>query len=383
MRTEAAALAVGLVLLTGGAAHAGPSDPWVRAWGANGVGQLGNGSTLAQPTPAAVRGLPRGAVRQVAGGGWNGPSSFAVALLTDGTVRAWGAGTDGRLGDGTTVNRPYPVTVTGLAGVTEVAASAGAGYAVRGGRVLAWGDNTYGQAGDGVSGGSRTRPVAVQSLDRVKSLAAGCDHVAALREDGSLWSWGRNHVGQLGIGTTTDRATPQRVPDLTDVVSVTAGCHHTLALTADGTVKAWGRNWDGQLGNDSTTDSPVPVDVRHLTDVAAVYTGGYHSLAVLDDGSVRAWGWNGSGQLGDGTTVSRTTPVPAAAPAEVLSLAAGRDHTLAVLADGSVAAWGDNTDGQLGDGTGRSSSAPVTALPPGSGTTGVTTSLSWNSSYAY
>ncbi|MFE5943905.1 RCC1 domain-containing protein [Streptomyces sp. NPDC056480] len=392
IRRASAALALALPVMlavpwTPAGAAAAPSDPWVRAWGLNNTGQLGNGSTLDQQTPSTVTGLARADVRELAAGGWNSPTSFAVTLLNDGTVQSWGGNTNGQLGDGTTTARSFPAAVSGLSGVTEVAAGATFAYAVRGGRLLAWGDNTFGQLGNGVTAASTDppagRPVSVQSLNKVKDIAAGCSHALALREDGSVWTWGRNHFGQLGLGSTTDRNTPRRVPDLMDVVEVAAGCHHSLVRTSDGTVKAWGYNTNGQLGNDSNEHGSAPVDVKHLTDVARIYAAGYHSFAVLDDGQVRAWGWNGAGHLGDGSTVSRTTPVPVPGLTDVTALAGGYNHTLAVLADGSVLAWGDNTSGKLGDGTTTNSPTPVTVLRPGSGTTRVAASKVSGASYAY
>ncbi|SEC33036.1 chromosome condensation regulator RCC1 [Streptomyces sp. TLI_105] len=380
------ATALALMALTG-QAYAEPSDPWVRAWGLNSAGQLGNGSTLDQQTPSAVTGLARDDVQQLAGGGLSDVTSFAVALLHDGTVRSWGGNSAGQLGDGTTTSRSFAASVAGLSGVSSVTAGGNFALAVRGGRVLAWGDNSYGQLGNGASAAANapatSRPVRVQSLDKVKDIGAGCAHTVALREDGTVWTWGRNSNAQLGDGSTTDRNTPGRVAGLSDVVGIAVGCHHTLALLADGSVRAWGRNANGQLGNDSTEASPVPVPVHHLENVASVHVGGHHSLAVLDDGGVRAWGWNADGQLGDGSTVNRTTPVPVPGLTGVTSLTGSWKHTLALLDDQSVLGWGDNGSGQLGNGTTSPSLSPVTALPPGSGTTRVATSTSWKTSYAY
>ncbi|MGW4055682.1 RCC1 domain-containing protein [Streptomyces sp. NPDC004779] len=369
-------------------AHAEPRDPWVRAWGLNIGGQLGNGTTLDRTTPGSVTGLARADVRELSAGGFNSNLSFALALLTDGTVLSWGGNTSGQLGDGGTAQRGFPAAVAGLSGVSTVAAAGGPfALAVRDGRVLAWGTNAYGQLGNGLTtpdgAGSTTRPTGVQSLDGVEDVSGGCEHSVALRKDGTVWTWGRNSVGQLGNGGDTDRNTPQKVPGLDDVVAVAAGCLHTLALTADGTVKAWGHNAKGQLGDARTEHSKVPVDVQHLDGVAKVFAGAYQSYAVMRDGSVRAWGWNGLGQLGDGTTTDRTTPVPLPLPDGVLEIAGGWQHALAVLADGSVVAWGDNGNGQLGNGTTAASLAPVTALPAGSGSARVAASVANKSSYAY
>ncbi|MFD9242015.1 RCC1 domain-containing protein [Streptomyces sp. NPDC059556] len=320
-----------LVLAATAPVHAEPRDPWARAWGGNGAGRLGNGTLVAQQTPAGVQGLARADVRELAAGGGNDTDSFAVALLDDGTDLSWGGNGSGQLGGGTTVGRPFPAAVA-LSGVSDVAAGLNSASAVRGGRVLARGDNAFGRLANG-SAEASPRPAAVQSLDKVRDIASGRSH--------------------------------------------------SLARTADGTVKAWGYNSNGQLGDDSTEHGSVPVDVQHLTDVARIYAAGYHSFAVLDDEQVRAWGWNGAGHLGDGSTVSRTTPVPVPGLTDVTAMAGGYHHTLAVLADGSVLAWGENTLGQLGDGTTTNSPTPVTALPPGSGTTRVAVSKVFRTSYAY
>ncbi|WP_328942209.1 chromosome condensation regulator RCC1 [Streptomyces sp. NBC_00250] len=384
----AAALALASLAASPALAHAEPRDPWVRSWGLNIGSQLGNGTTLDQTTPGSVVGVARGDVRELSAGGFNSNLSFALALLDDGTVLSWGGNTSGQLGDGTTTQRGFPATVAGLSGVSSIAAAGGPfALAVRGGRVLAWGTNAYGQLGNGLTtpdtAGLATRPVAVQSLNKVKDVSGGCEHSVALREDGTVWTWGRGHLGQLGNGAYSDRNTPQKVPGLDDVVAISAGCAHSLALTAEGTVKAWGRNNKGQLGNDSAEDSPAPVDVRHLDGATKIITGAYQSYAVLDDGTVRAWGWNGLGQLGDGTTVDRATPVPLPGLSDVQEMAGGWQHTLAALSDQSVLAWGNNSNGQLGNGTTDSSPTPVTALPAGSGVTRVAASVANKSSYAY
>ncbi|MGW5424077.1 RCC1 domain-containing protein [Streptomyces sp. NPDC003943] len=366
-------------------AHAEPSDPWVRAWGQNNSGQLGNGSTLDQLTPSPVQGLARTDVRELTSGGWAANQVFGLALLNDGTVRSWGGNVNGQLGDGTTVNRGFPAAVAGLSGASGIAAGLDFALALRDGRMLAWGNDSYGQLGDGLPNatGVVTRPIAVQSLNKVKRISAGCQFAVALREDGTVWTWGRNHEGQLGDGTTDDRATPRRVPGLENIVAVRAGCRHVLALTADHTVKAWGRNGNGELGNDSTEPSPSPVDVKLLDGVAEIFAGPYHNFALLDDGSVRAWGANWQGQLGDGTRTDQSIPVPLPELNGVTSLLGGYNFSLALLDDQSVLAWGENDLGQLGDGSTTSSSAPVVALPPGSGTTRLATATSWKSSYAY
>jgi len=137
-------------------------------------------------------------------------------------------------------------------------------------------------------------------------VAAGASHALYVRADGTVWSWGRNAHGQLGDGSTLDRATPVQVVGLTDVAAVASGLHHSLALRSDGTVWAWGANGAGQLGMASATLVTVPARIHALRDVVAVAAGLEHSLALLANGSVAAWGRNELGQLGDGTTTNRS-----------------------------------------------------------------------------
>ncbi|MGW4162293.1 RCC1 domain-containing protein [Streptomyces sp. NPDC004788] len=367
------------------------TDPWVRSWGENAQGQLGNGSTLAQQTPSAVTGIARDDVRKLSGGGTGtgtgaALTAFAVALLKDGTVKSWGANGVGQLGNGTTTGQNFPGTVAGLTGVSAISAGLNHVLAVKGGRILAWGSNTSKQLGTGKDTTDPAKtPLPVQSLDKVKDVGAGCDFSVALRQDGTVWTWGKGDNGRLGTGNNTTRDTPQMVPDVTDVESISVGCEYVLALTADGTVKAWGKGTEGQLGNDTTTDSNKAVDVAYLDAVAKVFATNATSFAILDDGSVAGWGKNTERQLGDGTAANRTTAVVLDQLVGVQDIAGGADYTIAALDNGSVIGWGGNAAAQLGDGTttATTGTAATTALPPGSAITHVSTTMTGKSSFAY
>lgn len=163
-------------------------------------------------------------------------------------------------------------------------------------------------------------PSAKNSQNNISStrirIAAGYAHTAALKSDGTVWTWGNNRYGQLGDGTTIDRTTPIQVKGLTDVIAIAADSPsksvftgHTVALKSDGTVWTWGWNAGGQLGDGTTIGRTTPVQVKNLTDVVAIAAGQGHTVALKRDGTVWAWGYNGYGQLGDGTTTTRTTPV--------------------------------------------------------------------------
>ena len=173
-----------------------------RCWGANESGQLGDGTVTARRSPVAVSGLVSG-VAQVAAGG-----AHTCARLATGAARCWGANGAGQVGDGTTVNRRVPTAVSGLgAGVAQVMAG-GAHTCARltVGTLRCWGTNGSGQLGDGTLV-ARKVPVAVTGVTGAAGLALGSSHTL-VRVDGTggLRSWGRGSSGQLGTGVTATRA---------------------------------------------------------------------------------------------------------------------------------------------------------------------------------
>jgi len=286
-------------------------------------------------------------------------NSHTMALKSDGTVWAWGYNGSGQLGDGSTTDRYTPVEVSGLSGVMDIAAGDSHSLALKSdGTVWAWGYNGSGQLGDG-STTDRYTPVEVSGLSGVMDIAAGDSHSLALKSDGTVWAWGHNRYGRLGDGTTTQRTTPIQVSDLSGVVAIAVGSRHSLALKSDGTVWAWGYNGSGQLGDGSTTDRYTPVEVSGLSGVMDIAAGDSHSLALKSDGTVWAWGQNEYGQLGDGTTTQRTTPIQASDLSGVVVIAAGSGHSLAMQLDGTVWAWGINVYGERGNGTSFIQNTPL------------------------
>ena len=183
------------------------------------------------------------------------------------------------------------------------------------------------------------------------AVSAGQAHALALRSDGSVWAWGTNRDGELGLGTNNLVSAPQRVANVTNIISISAGALHSLAVQSNGIVWAWGLNTDGRLGNGTSTTSTNPVPVSRITNAVMVAAGGNHSLAVLANGQVMAWGSNLGGQLGTGNTISTNQPVQAGSFTNVIAVAAGTNFSLALTANGNVYSWGTNNMGQLGLGT--------------------------------
>jgi PKD repeat protein len=209
---------------------------------------------------------------------------MSYAVRANGTLWAWGLNGDGQLGDGTTANRTTPVRVGNLTDVVDVAGGRDHGLAVLGnGQVWAWGWNRYAQVGDGTTV-DRTNPVRVTGIAAATSVIGGAHHSFALLENGQVWSWGRNYRAQLGDGTTTQRSRPVRVGSLTDVVAIGSGRDHGLAVLANGTVRAWGNNQAGQLGDGTLTRRPNPVTVSGLAEAEVVGGGSDYSVALVGTG---------------------------------------------------------------------------------------------------
>ena len=323
----------------------GSPPPNVWTWGRNEYGTLGNCTTTQRTAPEQVGGLK--GVTDVAAG-----CDHSLALKDDGTVWAWGANFHGQLGDGTTTTyRTGPVKVSGLSGVTDVAAGCSHSLALKDdGTVWAWGLGENGQLGDGTAT-KRTSPVEVSNLSGVTDVAGGGFHSLALKDDGTVWAWGINYAGQMGDGTTTTRTSPVKVSGLTGVTDVAAGGGgHSLAIKGDGTVWAWGPNGAGQLGDGTGTDRTTPVRVSGLSGVTDVAGGGGHSLAVKNDGTVWAWGSNFDYQLGVDTTPYwiRTTPAKVSGISNVVGVSGGTDQSLALKDDGTVWTWGEWHSGNTG-----------------------------------
>jgi hypothetical protein len=229
------------------------------------------------------------------------------------------------------------------------------------GTVWAWGRNKDGQLGDGTTANKST-PAQVTELSEVKVIACGGDHSLALKEDGTVWVWGRNSYGQLGDGTTVAKSTPVQVTGLSGIKAIAAGTDHSLALKGDGTVWAWGYNGLGQLGDGTGNSRYTPVQVQGLSGVKGINGGHYHSLALKEDGAVWAWGRNSDGELGDGTTTNRNAPVQVTGLSGIKTIIGAGNLSLALKEDGTVWAWGDNSVGQLGDGTTTDRNTPVQVI---------------------
>ena len=308
----------GVISVSGGGSNnmALLSNGTVMGWGSNASGELCNGSRTKTDVPMAMSNVSEAAA--ISAGGFD-----SLILMTNGSVMACGENYYGQLGDGTMGgSSALPVEVSGLSGVTAISADGYASLALlSNGTVMAWGENDCGQLGDGTSTTSDV-PVAVSGPGGVIAISAGREYGLALLSNGTVIAWGDNAYGQLGDGTSTDSDTPVPVSGLSEVTAVSSGGDTSLALLRNGTVMAWGDNAYGQLGDGSTTQSDVPVPVGGLHGVTAISAGSWFNLALLSNGSVMGWGRNSVGQLGDGTTTDSDVPVAVSGLGEVAGIAA-------------------------------------------------------------
>jgi len=302
--------------------------------------------------PGASNGL-------VAAGGF-----FDLAVRTDGTVWGWGENKYGELGTGSTSSfSNTPVQVPGFTGAISVAAGFYHSLALKNdGSVWAWGKDGFGQLGNGVFEGLSATPVQVSGLTGASAIATGGFHSLAALSNGSVEAWGYNNSGQLGNGTTTNSNTPVPVSLLNNVTMVSGGAYHSLALKADGTVWSWGANDSGQLGTGTTAASSTPVQVKNLTNVTAIAAGASNSsYALRSDGTMWAWGDNSYGQLGN-SAAGHTATLPVQVPlANLTGIGAGDTFASAIKSDGTAWSWGNNNRNQVGSTacTSKTCSVPV------------------------
>ena len=294
-------------------------------------------------------------------------SGHSCAILDNGSAMCWGLDNYGQLGDGgDATNRNKPTTYVSIEdgqSVTQIYAKQSRTCIVLNDNTAnCWGFNEDGQAGDDSTNTYKSPSAKVQFPDgkRVKSMGMGLKHTCAILEDDTLTCWGLDSHGALGNGNsdTSDKYTPQTITTPSDrkVVKVEPGATHTCILLDDGGVMCWGRDNVGQLGNGDTSDTihapssnvALP-EGRAATDLSV---GDHHSCALLDNGSIACWGQNNYGQLGENTTTHRSIPIYPHLPAgsSAVSVEVGPYNSCAILENSSLYCWEHNHYGRLGIG---------------------------------
>lgn len=337
----------------------------VWTWGANKVNvQLGDNTLVDKSSP----------VQTIAGGtNWQRVAcgyQHTAAIKTDGTLWLWGNNANGQLGDNSLTSRSSPVqTISGGTNWKSVSCATFHTAAIKtDGTLWSWGSGTFGQLGDNTTVTKSSPIQTVASGTNWRSVSCGSTHTAAIKTDGTLWLWGQNFYGELGNNTVTNRSSPvQTISGGTDWKQVACGSGCTAAIKTDGTLWLWGRNTNGQLGDNTTVPKSSPVQtVAGGTNWKSVSCGLYHTAAIKTDGTLWSWGDNTYGQLGDGTAASKSSPVQTiTGGTNWKSAESGGYHSAAIKTDGTLWLWGESGNGQLGDDTTVPKSSPVQTISGG------------------
>ena len=355
----------------------------VSCWGEGGYGQNGDGTNSDRASPGRTSGFGVGRLAVSVSSG----DHHICAMLDSGEVSCWGDGGSGRLGNGAS-SRTFTPVLTSSFGDGRIATSLSVGtyhgcVVLDSGQISCWGAGADGRLGNGETS-NQASPVLTKTLGpSVSSISAGGDHSCALLGNGSVACWGRGAEGQLGDGNTTNQIAPVFVSSFGSgrtAVAISAGLYHTCALLDNGSVSCWGTGWQGALGNGDSGQQNTPILTSSFgagRTAVALSAGHGYTCAVLDNGSVACWGDNTYGQLGDGTTQGRFTPVLTG------SLGAGRtaidvttkeSHTCALLDNGSISCWGRGISGVLGNGSSVNQNTPTLVSSLGVGRTAVAVS---------
>lgn len=333
------------VIAGGFHSHILKSDNTAWSTGRGSEGEMGNGSTLSQSSPVQVLLSNIASIHS----SWRAYNSCAIK--TDGTLWSWGYNNSGQLGNGTTsTSNPSPIQIGTHTNWSKVAC----GYSMKAiqsnGTLWVWGSNNNGALGLGDTT-NRLTPVQVGSGTNWSEVATNGTIVSAftlaIKTDGTLWSWGYNDYSQLGLNTTTAYSSPVQVGALTNWSKVACGYYHSFAIKTDGTLWAWGRNNIGCLGLSDQTNRSTPVQVGSGT-WKYISASNNCSAGIKTDGTLWTWGLNSYGQLGLSDQSNRYSPCQVGTSSDWEQVSLGVEHLIALKSDGSVWSCGSLTYGNLG-----------------------------------
>jgi hypothetical protein len=342
-----------------------PNDPtYLWLTGSNNEGQLGTNNTTDVSSP----------VQTVAGGSnWkqvSGGYEHSAGVKYDGTLWCWGLNSDGQLGTNDIVHRSSPVQTISNAETWESVSCGGFHTAAikDDGTLWSWGSNYNGQLGTNNTTSVSSPVQTVAGGNNWKAAACGYACTAGIKDDGTLWMWGLNSDGRLGDNTVVKKSSPvQTVAGGNNWFQVACGYSYTAAVKTDGTLYLWGSNYDGQLGTNNTTSVSSPIQtVAGGNNWKAAACGSSHTIALDCDGNIWMFGNNNNGQLGNSTTNNCSSPVQIeTASSEWAQVFAGGEGSGSIREDMTLWVWGDNDEGQLGTGNTADVSSPVQTVMAG------------------
>jgi alpha-tubulin suppressor-like RCC1 family protein len=334
-----------------------PTNPYLYSWGLGGFGALGIGNTTNYSSPKQVGSLTTWSIIAPAG-------SSTIAIKTDGTLWAWGFNqTYGQLGLGNTTNYSSPKQVGALTNWLSVVSGNYHTVAIKTNNTLwSWGNNNFGQLGLGNTT-YYSSPKQVGALTNWSKISAGFYNVGAIKTDGTLWVWGYGGTGTNGQNNTTNYSSPKQIGALTtwSLISIT-NSNFVTAIKTDGTIWSWGQNAAGNLGLGNTTDYSSPKQIGALTNWSKTNNLQFNGVAIKTDGTLWIWGSNQYGQLGIGTSGAaayKSSPVQVGSDTTWSVLGGDRNSAAVVKTNGSLWSWGQNGAGELGLGDTANRSSPV------------------------
>jgi alpha-tubulin suppressor-like RCC1 family protein len=331
---------------------------YLYSWGANQNGQLGLNNLTYYSSPKQVGSLTSWSF--IAPG-----TAFTIAIKTDGTLWSWGQNNNGQLGLNNTTYYSSPKQVGALTTWlnAKLACTDNSVMAVKSdGTLWFWGNIGSGASGLGVVTATYSSPKQVGALTNWSNISKSASFTLATKTDGTLWSWGNNPYGQLGIGNITSYSSPKQVGALTNWSNVGAGSVFSVAIKTDGTIWSFGRNNNGQLGLNNTTNYSSPKQVGALTTWTNITTDGYNNaFALRGDGTLWAWGYNNYGSCGQSNTTQYSSPKQVGALTSWSSFTPNfmlYQGANVIKTNGTLWTWGRNHKGQLGLGNQTYYSSP-------------------------
>jgi len=351
--------------VAGNVSYSSPFAGELWAWGENGYGTMGVNDRTTYSSPIQVGTDTNWSVLNNSGS----EAQMGMGIKSDGTLWTWGRNSNGALGHNNTTNYSSPTQVPGTWLVpnddlpyndrTGTIASRNSTQAIKSdGTLWTMGYNEFGHFGFGSNGDQLSSPTQVGTDTTWKHITTGRDSgFVSIKTDGTLWSWGRNGNGTLGLGNQTSVSSPTQVGSDTTWLGVTMQAQTTQAIKTDGTLWVWGGNGYGTLGLNNTTSHYSPVQMPGTWRNCGC-TVADSQLAMKTDGTLWAWGRNEYGELGVNNRTNYSSPIqiPGTTWVNITASRAG-STVLATKSDGTLWSWGANQKGILGQNQGPSITA--------------------------
>lgn len=338
---------------------------WV--WGANGNGELGDGTAALKSSPVqSVSSVNNWKCVTFATGGNLG--NMSGGIKQDGTLWMWGYNPNGGVGDNSRVSRSSPVqTLSGGSNWNSVSIGTHSAAIKTDGTLWLWGLANNGQLGNHSIASASSPVQTVSSGTNWRQVSVSPFHSAAIKTDGTLWLWGFANQGQIGNNSRANQSSPvQTISGGTNWKQVSSGGASTASIKTDGSLWLWGYNLQGHLGANNILNQSSPVQtISAGTSWREVESGGTHTTAIKTDGTLWVWGNGTFGRLGDGVAVNRSSPVQTISGGTNWRTVSAGVFTAAIKTDGTLWTWGVNTFGQLGNNTAISASSPVQTISRG------------------